>query len=71
MDVVGKQIAELGEPVPYGDVPLAPFGLSHRTEAELAAALADPPEHEAPSLAPTGIEPSRSMLASLAALVRR
>ena len=63
-----KQIAEPNEPVACGDVPLAPFELTHRTESELAAAVAGEPRAVAhPGLLATILNRLRSAAPQLRA----
>jgi hypothetical protein len=68
------------EPLPMGDMPLAPFALTKRTEAELARAMAEHllaahPESEAGALRALRQSfpgsPLTVRVAALAALMRR
>ena len=56
-----SQIRIIDEPAPLGDVPLAPLGLTGRSEAELARAMV---EHLAAAAPTTGAEALKALRAA-------
>jgi hypothetical protein len=67
MAVASARVQVIEEPMPLGDVPLAPSAATGRSEAELAGAIAAGPLGSA-SHSPPGLS---APLASVAALMRR
>jgi len=66
MAIASARVKVIEEPMPFGDVPLAPSAATGRSEAELARAIAGllvPPPHEGDALT--------ARLASVGALMRR
>jgi len=78
MAFASAQVRVIEEPVPFGDMPLAPSQATGRSEAELARAMAERLLAAGPHAAVVGVlrgafphVPLSARLAALAALMRR
>ena len=69
MGVGAVRVKVIEEPLPFGDMPLAPAGATGRSEAELAQAIVEIPLEDAPR--PADHAPALTSRLGMGGLMRR